>query len=185
MEVREDDETFENNVDIAFRELGERDPNHFAVRQWRKYKLAAGKTAKSINISAGARLAPFDIQELREITMYDELELDTLGGTKKGDTQKTVLFLIMSDTDSTFTASVYTYDRRLIKKLDALCRKCPEEVYEEKKRSSAGAKSYIVPKSCVSVREPFSRARREAASRRAKEAGTVPPDRSKGRVSDE
>lgn len=81
-------------------------------------------------------------------------------------------------------AFAYTYDRRLIKKLDALCRKCPEEVYEEKKRSSAGAKSYIVPKSCVSVREPFSRARREAASRRAKEAGTVPPDRSKGRVSD-
>lgn len=91
--------------------------------------------------------------------------------------------ILFSDADD--TASVYTYDRRLIKKLDALCRKCPEEVYEEKKRSSAGAKSYIVPKSCVSVREPFSRALREAASRRAKEAGTVPPDRSKGRDSDE
>ena len=91
--------------------------------------------------------------------------------------------ILFSDADD--TASVYTYDRRLIKKLDVLCRKCPEEVYEEKTRSSAGAKSYIVPKSCVSVREPFSRARREAASRRAKEAGTVPPDRSKGRVSDE
>ena len=80
--------------------------------------------------------------------------------------------ILFSDADD--TASVYT-----------LCKKCPEEVYEEKKRSSAGAKSYIVPKSCVSVREPFSRARREAASRRAKEAGTVPPDRSKGRDSDE
>ncbi len=86
--------------------------------------------------------------------------------------------ILFSDADD--TASVYTYDRRLIKKLDALCRKCPEE-YEEKRRSSAGAKSYIVPKSCVSIREPFSRERREAASRRAKEAGIVPPDRSKGR----
>ena len=96
MEVREDDETFENNVDLAFKELESREPNHFAVRQYKKYKLAAGKTAKSINISCGARLAPFDIQELREITMYDELELDTLGD------RKTALFLIMSDTDSTF-----------------------------------------------------------------------------------
>ena len=96
MEVREDDETFENNVDLAFKELAQREPNHFAVRQYKKYKLAAGKTAKSINISCGARLAPFDIQELREITMYDELELDTLGD------RKTALFLIMSDTDSTF-----------------------------------------------------------------------------------
>ena len=96
MEVREDDETFENNVDLAFKELASREPNHFAVRQYKKYKLAAGKTAKSINISCGARLAPFDIQELREITMYDELELDTLGD------RKTALFLIMSDTDSTF-----------------------------------------------------------------------------------
>ena len=87
--------------------------------------------------------------------------------------------ILFSDADD--TASVYTYDRRLIKKLDALCRKCPEEVYEEKRRSSAGAKSYIVPKSCVSIRESFSREWREAASRRAKEAGIVPPDRSKGR----
>ena len=124
MEVREDDETFENNVDIAFRELGERDPNHFAVRQWRKYKLAAGKTAKSINISAGARLAPFDIQELREITMYDELELDTLGGTKKGDTRKTVLFLIMSDTDSTFNFLISMIYSQLF---NLLCEKADDE----------------------------------------------------------
>lgn len=124
MEVREDDETFENNVDIAFRELGERDPNHFAVRQWRKYKLAAGKTAKSINISAGARLAPFDIQELREITMYDELELDTMGGTKKGDTQKTVLFLIMSDTDSTFNFLISMIYSQLF---NLLCEKADDE----------------------------------------------------------
>ena len=124
MEVREDDETFENNVDIAFRELGERDPNHFAVRQWRKYKLAAGKTAKSINISAGARLAPFDIQELREITMYDELELDTLGGTKKGDTQKTALFLIMSDTDSTFNFLISMVYSQLF---NLLCEKADDE----------------------------------------------------------
>ena len=96
MEVREDDETFENNVDLAFKELASREPNHFAVRQYKKYKLAAGKTAKSINISCGARLAPFDIQELREITMYDELELDTLGD------RKTALFVIISDTDDTF-----------------------------------------------------------------------------------
>ena len=124
MEVREDDETFENNVDIAFRELGERDPNHFAVRQWRKYKLAAGKTAKSINISAGARLAPFDIQELREITMYDELELDTLGGTKKGDTQRTALFLIMSDTDSTFNFLISMVYSQLF---NLLCEKADDE----------------------------------------------------------
>ena len=124
MEVREDDETFENNVDIAFRELGERDPNHFAVRQWKKYKLAAGKTAKSINISAGARLAPFDIQELREITMYDELELDTLGGTKKGDTQKTALFLIMSDTDSTFSFLISMVYSQLF---NLLCEKADDE----------------------------------------------------------
>ena len=109
MEVREDDETFENNVDLAFKELESRKPNHFAVRQYKKYKLAAGKTAKSINISCGARLAPFDIQELREITMYDELELDTLGDkiydnpdAKDQSYRKTALFLIMSDTDTTF-----------------------------------------------------------------------------------
>ena len=109
MEVREDDETFENNVDLLFKELEEKDPNHFAVRQYKKYKLAAGKTAKSINISCGARLAPFDIQELREITSYDELELDTLGDriydspdADKDDYHMTALFLIMSDTDTTF-----------------------------------------------------------------------------------
>lgn len=124
MEVREDDETFENNVDIAFRELGEREPNHFAVRQWKKYKLSAGKTAKSINISAGARLAPFDIQELREITMYDELELDTLGGTKKGDTQRTALFLIMSDTDSTFNFLISMVYSQLF---NLLCEKADDE----------------------------------------------------------
>ena len=105
MEVREDDEEFQNPVDQMFEKLGEQQPNHFAVRQYRLYKLAAGKTAKSILISCGARLAPFDIAELREITTYDELELDTLGD------RKTALFLIMSDTDSTFNfliSMVYT-----------------------------------------------------------------------------
>ena len=96
MEVREDDEDFENQVDIIFRELKERNPNHFAVRQYAKYRLAAGKTAKSILVSCGARLAVFDIAELREVTSYDELELDTLGD------RKTALFLIMSDTDDSF-----------------------------------------------------------------------------------
>ncbi len=95
-EVREDDESFENPVDLMFKELAQRNPNHFAVRQYKKYKLAAGKTAKSILISCGARLAPFDIQELRELTAYDELELDTLGD------RKTALFIIISDTDDTF-----------------------------------------------------------------------------------
>ncbi|SEA18434.1 type IV secretion system protein VirD4 [Oribacterium sp. KHPX15] len=96
MEVREDDETFKNPVDLMFDELERKNPNHFALRQYKKYKLAAGKTAKSILVSCGARLAPFDIKELREITSYDELELDKLGD------RKTALFLIMSDTDSTF-----------------------------------------------------------------------------------
>ena len=96
MEVREDDEDFQNPVDIMFEKLKKRNPQHFAVRQYEKYKLAAGKTAKSILISCGARLAPFDIQELRDITSCDDLQLDTLGD------QKTALFLIMSDTDSTF-----------------------------------------------------------------------------------
>ena len=95
-ETREDDENFKNAVDLMFEELEEREPDHFAVRQYKKYKLAAGKTAKSILVSCGARLAPFDIKELREITAYDELELDTLGD------RKVALFLIMSDTDSTF-----------------------------------------------------------------------------------
>ena len=96
METREDDEYFQNPVDIMFEELEEKKPTHFAVRQYKKYKLAAGKTAKSILISCGARLAPFDIQELRDLTAYDELELDTLGDTK------TALFIIISDTDDTF-----------------------------------------------------------------------------------
>ena len=96
MEVREDDEDFKNPVDLMFEELELRKPKHFAVRQYKKYKLAAGKTAKSILVSCGARLAPFDIQELREITAYDELHLDTIGD------EKTALFLIMSDTDATF-----------------------------------------------------------------------------------
>ena len=105
MEVREDDEEFQNPVDLMFEDLNRKKPNTFAYRQYRLYKLAAGKTAKSILISCGARLAPFDIAELREITAYDELELDTLGD------QKTALFLIMSDTDSTFNfliSMVYT-----------------------------------------------------------------------------
>ena len=96
MEVREDDEDFKNPVDLMFEALEEREPEHFAVRQYKKFKLAAGKTAKSILISCGARLAPFDIAELRDLTSEDELALDTLGE------QKTALFLIMSDTDSTF-----------------------------------------------------------------------------------
>jgi len=119
MEVREDDETFENNVDLAFKELAQREPNHFAVRQYKKYKLAAGKTAKSINISCGARLAPFDIQELREITMYDELELDTIGD------RKTALFLIMSDTDSTFNFLISMIYSQLF---NLLCEKA-DDVY--------------------------------------------------------
>ena len=95
-DVREDDEDYENPVDMMMKELEEINPNHFAVRQYKKYKLAAGKTAKSILVSCGARLAPFDIDQVREITMYDELELDTLGD------RKTALFLVMSDTDPTF-----------------------------------------------------------------------------------
>ena len=105
MEVREDDEEFKNPVDLIFEELASRDPGHCAVRQYAKYRLAAGKTAKSILISCGARLAPFDIQELREITAYDELELDTLGD------RKTALFIIISDTDDTFNflaSMIYT-----------------------------------------------------------------------------
>ena len=95
-EVREDDEDFQNPVDLMFEALEKKDPQHFAVRQYKKYKLAAGKTAKSILISCGARLAPFDIKELRELTAYDEMELDTLGD------KKTALFIIISDTDDTF-----------------------------------------------------------------------------------
>ena len=131
MEVREDDETFENPVDIAFKELEKDKPNHFAVRQYKKYKLAAGKTAKSINISCGARLAPFDIAELREITMYDELELDTLGDkiydnpdAKDGRFKKTSLFLIMSDTDSTFNFLISMIYSQLF---NLLCEKADDQ----------------------------------------------------------
>ena len=105
MEVREDDDEFQNPVDMMFEALEKKNPNHFAVRQYKKYKLAAGQTAKSILISCGARLAPFDIQEVRDVTAYDELQLDTLGD------KKTALFLIMSDTDSTFNfliSMIYT-----------------------------------------------------------------------------
>ena len=131
MEVRQDDETFENPVDIAFKELEKDKPNHFAVRQYKKYKLAAGKTAKSINISCGARLAPFDIAELREITMYDELELDTLGDkiydnpdAKDGSFKKTALFLIMSDTDSTFNFLISMIYSQLF---NLLCEKADDQ----------------------------------------------------------
>jgi len=105
METREDDEDFENQIDQMFKALEEKKPTHFAVRQYKKYKLAAGKTAKSILISCGARLAAFDIEELRNLTAYDELELDTLGD------RKTALFIIISDTDDTFNflaSMVYT-----------------------------------------------------------------------------
>ncbi|WP_036611695.1 VirD4-like conjugal transfer protein, CD1115 family [Oribacterium sp. P6A1] len=119
MEVREDDEEFKNPVDLMFDELAERDPDHFAVRQYSKYKLAAGKTAKSILVSCGARLAPFDIRELREITAYDELELDTLGD------RKTSLFLIMSDTDATFNFLISMIYTQLF---NLLCEKA-DDVY--------------------------------------------------------
>ena len=119
MEVREDDEDFENPVDLMFKELKRKNPNHFAVRQYAKYKLAAGKTAKSILVSCGARLAPFDIEELREITAYDELELDTIGD------QKTALFLIMSDTDSTFNFLISMIYTQLF---NLLCEKA-DDVY--------------------------------------------------------
>ena len=119
MEVREDDEEFKNPVDLMFDELAEREPGHFAVRQYAKYKLAAGKTAKSILVSCGARLAPFDIAELREITAYDELELDTLGD------EKTALFLIMSDTDATFNFLISMIYTQLF---NLLCEKA-DDVY--------------------------------------------------------
>lgn len=119
MEVREDDEEFKNPVDLMFEELAEREPNHFAVRQYAKYRLAAGKTAKSILVSCGARLAPFDIAELREVTAYDELELDTLGD------QKTALFLIMSDTDDIFNFLISMAYTQLF---NLLCEKA-DDVY--------------------------------------------------------
>ena len=118
MEVHEDDEEFQNNVDLMFEELEKENPNHFAVRQYKKYKLAAGKTAKSILISCGARLAPFDIQELRDLTAYDELELDTLGD------RKTALFLIMSDTDDTFNFLIAMCYSQLF---NLLCEKADDE----------------------------------------------------------
>lgn len=119
MEVREDDEDFKNPVDLMFEELAERDPHHFAVRQYAKYRLAAGKTAKSILVSCGARLAVFDIAELREITSYDELELDTLGD------RKTALFLIMSDTDDSFNFLISMCYTQLF---NLLCEKA-DDVY--------------------------------------------------------
>ncbi|MBE6931656.1 MAG: type IV secretory system conjugative DNA transfer family protein [Ruminococcaceae bacterium] len=119
MEVREDDEDYQNPVDRLFEKLESEQPDHFAVRQYRKYKLAAGKTAKSILVSCGARLAPFDIAELREVTMYDELELDTLGD------RKTALFLIMSDTDSTFNFIISMIYTQLF---NLLCEKA-DDVY--------------------------------------------------------
>ena len=119
MEVREDDEDFQNAVDLMFEDLKKKNPNHFAVRQYAKFKLAAGKTLKSILISAGARLAPFDIQEVREITMYDELELDTLGD------EKTALFLMMSDTDGSFNFLISMIYTQLF---NLLCEKA-DDVY--------------------------------------------------------
>ncbi len=119
MEVREDDEEFKNPVDLMFEELAEREPDHFAVRQYAKYRLAAGKTAKSILVSCGARLATFDIAEVREITAYDELELDTLGD------EKTALFLIMSDTDDSFNFLISMCYSQLF---NLLCEKA-DDVY--------------------------------------------------------
>ena len=119
MEVREDDEEFQNPVDLMFEELAQKNPNHFAVRQYAKYKLAAGKTAKSILVSCGARLAVFDIAEVRDVTAYDELELDTLGD------QKTALFLIMSDTDDSFNFLISMCYTQLF---NLLCEKA-DDVY--------------------------------------------------------
>ena len=119
MEVREDDEEFQNPVDIMFEDLAKNKPGHFAVRQYAKYKLAAGKTAKSILISCGARLAPFDIQELRDLTAYDELQLDTLGD------KETALFIIMSDTDDTFNFLISLCYTQLF---NLLCEKA-DDVY--------------------------------------------------------
>ena len=118
-EAREDDETFKNPVDVMFDELEARDPDHFAVKQYRKYKLAAGKTAKSILISCGARLAPFDIAELRDLMSYDEMELDTIGD------RKTALFVIISDTDDTFNFVVAIMYSQLF---NLLCDKA-DDVY--------------------------------------------------------
>ena len=135
MQVLEDDEEYQNPVDLLFEELAKKKPNSFAGRQYKLYKLAAGKTAKSILISCGARLAPFDIQELRDLTMYDELQLDTLGD------KKTALFLIMSDTDSTFNfliSMVYTQLFNLLcdKADDVYGGKLPIHVRSVQRRST-------------------------------------------------
>ena len=116
-EAREDDETYQSPVDLLFSQLEEREPDHFAVKQYRKFKMAAGKTLKSILISCGARLAPFDIKELRDLMEYDELELDTLGD------QKTALFVILSDTDSTFNFVAALMYRQLF---NLLCDKADD-----------------------------------------------------------
>ena len=117
-EAREDDEDFQNPVDLMFERLEEKDPEHFAVKQYKKYKLAAGKTAKSILISCGARLAPFDIKELRELMETDEMELDTIGD------RKTALFVIISDTDDTFNFVVSILYTQLF---NLLCDKADDE----------------------------------------------------------
>ena len=117
-EAREDDEDFQNPVDLMFERLEEKDPEHFAVKQYRKYKLAAGKTAKSILISCGARLAPFDIKELRELMETDEMQLDTIGD------RKTALFVIISDTDDTFNFVVSILYTQLF---NLLCDKADDE----------------------------------------------------------
>ena len=119
MEIREDDESFKNAVDILFERLEKKNPDHFAVRQYAKFKLAAGKTSKSILVSCGARLAPFDIAELREVMSYDELELDKLGD------RKSILFLIMSDTDNTFNFIISMIYTQLF---NTLCEKA-DDVY--------------------------------------------------------
>ena len=144
MEVREDDESFKNAVDLLFDALEQKDPDHFALRQYKKYKLAAGKTAKSILISCGARLAPFDIAEVREITMYDELELDLVGD------RKTALFFIISDTDATFNFLV-SMAYSLIKRLQAnRCEWCgaenvPLEVHHVRKlKDLSGRKQWEI-----------------------------------------
>ena len=140
MEVREEDETFKNPIDLLFEELAEKDPEHFAVRQYAKYRLSAGKTAKSILISCGARLAPFDIKEVRDMMSQDELELDKLGGfkkmvrNKKTDAleekiikRKTALFVIISDTDASFNFIVSLMYSQLF---NLLCDKADALYYE-------------------------------------------------------
>ena len=119
MEVKEDDEDFKNIVDLMFERLEKKDPDHFAVRQYKKFRLAAGKTLKSILVSCGARLAPFDINEVRKITMYDELELDTLGD------EKTALFIIISDTDASFN---FLVSMAYTQQFNLLCTKA-DDVY--------------------------------------------------------